>query len=264
MRKMKSLVDFKLSDNPLTSPPASVSISNHDSSVFSLKRSNLLPAIYIPTLFPRILSNKTVRDVTSIELPFHNHRLPTELIAKPMPFASYLIRDFIWIHESVSCRSKTFNIILYIAGRQQDAKETRDIFPSRIPVSYAKVLTAGFSYAFAGERTFSSTWRGRQRNTRGPEAVERGGHLWTQEVMRRWIRGRIDGITSTVDTAPATVSTSVGPKRSTARLVSPSLSWSFRYRYISCTHSTATSSRSYSANPPPNCPRISDPVRSYE
>lgn len=27
MRKMKSLVDFRLSDNPLTSPPASVSIS---------------------------------------------------------------------------------------------------------------------------------------------------------------------------------------------------------------------------------------------
>jgi len=32
---MKSLVEFRLSDNPLTSPPASVSISINDSLVFT-------------------------------------------------------------------------------------------------------------------------------------------------------------------------------------------------------------------------------------
>jgi len=212
----------------------------------------------------RIFSNKTVRNVTSIELPFHNHRLPTELLTKPMPFASYSIRDFIEFmnQNSLAVRKRLISFCTFPEGNKI-TKETRDVFPSRISVSYAKVLTVDFSYAFAGERTFSSTWRGRQRNTRGPEAVERGGHLWMQEVMRRWTRGRIDGTTLTVDIAPVTVSTSVGPKRSTARLVSPSLSWPFHYRYISCTHSTTTS-WNYLASPPPNCPRSSDPMRSYE
>lgn len=109
------------------------------------------------------------------------------------------------------------------------------------------VLTVGFSYAFAGERTFSSTWRGRQRNTRGPEAVEHDEHLWTRGVMRRWIRDRTGDTTLTAGTAPATASTNVGPRKSTARLVSPSLSWPFRYCYIFCTCSTAASSRSYSS-----------------
>lgn len=36
MRKMKSLVDFRLSDNPLTSPPASVSQPFHLSNFVSL------------------------------------------------------------------------------------------------------------------------------------------------------------------------------------------------------------------------------------
>lgn len=134
-------------------------------------------------------------------------------------------------------------------------------FPSlRTPNSRAKmiVLTAGFSYAFAGERTFSSTWRGRQRNTREPEVVEHDGHLWIRGATRRWTRGRIGGTTSTAGTALATVSTSVGPRKSTARLVSPSLSWPFRYHCISCTRSTAISLRSYSASLLPNRPRTSD------
>lgn len=38
MRKMKGLVDFKLSDNPLTSPPASVSIRKRFIRSFSLKK----------------------------------------------------------------------------------------------------------------------------------------------------------------------------------------------------------------------------------
>jgi len=39
MRKMKSLVDFKLSDNPLTSPPASVSINDRSEQSSALLRS---------------------------------------------------------------------------------------------------------------------------------------------------------------------------------------------------------------------------------
>lgn len=144
--------------------------------------------------------------------------------------------------------NRTKEISVYFSRWEQRSRVTKAI-----------VLTAGFSYAFAGERTFSSTWRGRQRNTRGPEAVERGGHLWKPGATRHWTWGRIGGTTSTAGTAPATASTSAGPRKSTARLVSPSHSSPFRYRCIFCTRSTATSLRSYSPSPPPNRPRTSDP-----
>lgn len=104
------------------------------------------------------------------------------------------------------------------------------------------IFSVGFSCAFAGERTFSSTWRGRPPNTKGPEVVGRDGRPWTREVTQRWTRDRTDGTTSTVDTAPATVSTNVGPKKSTAqRLVSSLFSWHFHYLSISYYRSTAIS-----------------------
>lgn len=260
MRKMKSLVDFRLSDNPLTSPPASVSISINDSFVF--ERSNSFRDVLLHS-FPRRISfsNKTVRAITSpIELPFPSVCLRNRLRNRCLSLRT-LFETLLLIYESIprcSRRSGIAHIISIPPGKWQNVPSLRR---EHSCVTKATVLTAGFSYAFAGERTFSSTWRGRQRSTRGPEAVERGGRLWTQGVTRRWTWGRTGGTTSTAGTAPATGSTSAGPRKSTARLVSPSLSSPFRYRYTFCTRSTATSTRSYSASPPPNRPRTSDPKR---
>lgn len=80
-------------------------------------------------------------------------------------------------------------------------------------------LLSPCSCVFAGERTSSSTWRGRRPSTSEPGAAEPDGDLWRREATPPWTRGPIAGTTSTAATAPATASTNAGPKRSTARLV---------------------------------------------
>lgn len=152
MRKMKSLVDFRLSDNPLTSPPASVSTN-----VFAMKRD---------------------RDRSC-------YRIVDQLFPPPFFFRSY---------------------------------------------------------AFAGERTSLNIWRDRRRNTREPEVAVLGEHLWTLGATRLWTRGPTGDTTWTVDTARATASTNVGPKRFTARLVSSSFFSLSSYLFVSSSSPGSTTS----------------------
>lgn len=184
----------------------------------------------------------------------------TKSIAKPVAFALDILFEILFANSRINI-PKLFDSVLLLGEHKTNENIAHTSF-LRISIlskhSNLTVFIAGFSYAFAGERTFSSTWRGKQRNTREPEAVERDEHLWMREVTWRWIRGRIDDTTSTADTARAMASTSVGPRKSTARLVSPSFSWPFHYRSTSCTRSTAISSLSYSTSLSKN-PRIFDP-----
>lgn len=78
---MKSLVDFRLSDNPLTSPPASVSISILTIRLFSLKSPFCDSYSYVPSSRDKLF-NKTVCDyfIHQTTVSF-SHRLSAHGIA---------------------------------------------------------------------------------------------------------------------------------------------------------------------------------------